>query len=882
MGNLQAFLPRRRQGWLVAGYLLAFFLLELITRGFRQSTGVNLWFPPPALTLALVLAFGEPVLWATFLGHLPYGLLFSPHHLGFLSVVGISFAHGIAYGLPALLARRLGMGTRLDRFGNLGGFLALTLVGSALLAAQLTPILNSGPGAPGPAWPILSSLWLGDAMGVLCLAPFLLTWGLPVIRDQEPAPPSDLNPVRMAEALAQALVLVAVAIGVMLHQQGQAFPLKYLALIPLLWIALRWGSRGAAAACLGFALVSLAAFLALDYTPTLIRDLQYFFAMLLPLTLLVGTLADVRRRAERELAGQTTRLASILRATGAFPFELDRVSGRTLAMDDHLTASLETTAEEWNAAPHWGALLPPTDRERFRGFCEGNLQGSLDLRFRMGGGGERFLQVVAGARTGSRISGILVDVHERKEAQRRLEASEALYRATVESLDEGVVVRDLAGRVRSMNESARRILGGLPHGNSTGPEDVEPVDEEGHLIPWEDQPPMIALRKRIAIHSVMGLRKRNGEVRWITVRSRPLWNGTELQGVVSSTLDVTEERNAAAELRASEARYRRLVEQSLIPMAIHQDGRFVYLNEATVRLFGAEGAEELLKRSVVESIHPDDREDSIQRLQALARGEVDVLPTTERRILTLDGRELIVELLVLGTRYGGRPAVQVMAVDVTARKAMESGLQASLKEKDLAIREIHHRVKNNLQVVSSLLRLQAQSSRNPEVTRALTEAQERVQAIALIHGRLHQAPALAEADLRDYLTRLVGQLVRTYATVPSLVDATVTVGELSLGPDELVPLALILHELVLNALQHGFAAGEGGALGVALTSNAEGHVTLRVEDDGHGLPEGLDLDHDGGLGFQLVKALADQLKGTLQITRRKGAAFQLTFTPRTP
>jgi two-component sensor histidine kinase len=236
----------------------------------------------------------------------------------------------------------------------------------------------------------------------------------------------------------------------------------------------------------------------------------------------------------------------------------------------------------------------------------------------------------------------------------------------------------------------------------------------------------------------------------------------------------------------------------------------------------------------------------------------------------------------MATRYEGRPAVQVMAVDITARKTMEVGLHESLKGKDLAIREIHHRVKNNLQVVSSLLRLQAGRSGNPEVIRALTEAQERIQAIALIHARLHQAPTLAQADLRDYLTRLVAQLVRSYATAPSLVDATVEVAELRLGPDELVPLALILHELILNALRHGFAPGEGGALRIALALEADGRVALRVEDDGHGLPEGLDPNEGGNLGFQLIRALTDQLRGTFLVTRRRGAAFLLSFTPRTP
>ncbi len=882
MERLRPFLPNRRHGWIVAGYLLAFFSLEVLTRGFRMSTGINLWFPPPALSLALVLAFGEPVLWAVFVAHLPYGLLYPAPGITFATTLLIALTHGLAYGVPTLLARRRGLSGKLDQLRNLTGFFILVAISSGLLALLLALILEANMFGLRSFASLFTTLWLGDAVGLLCMAPFLLTWAIPVLQDTVPEPLHEPSPARVLEALVQGLFLAGMSGVIMLRQQGQVFPLKYLAFLPLLWIALRWGARGAAAATTGYGLLTISIFLALDFPQALLGDLQRFIAFLVPLTLLLGTLADVRRRAERALASQSARLASILRATGAFPFELERATGITLSMDEHLSRSLGVTLSEWNEEPYWGQLLPPSDRERFRVFCEGNLQGTLDLRLRTEQGRERYLQVVAGTRTGFRISGILLDVHERKEAQRRLEASETLYRATVESLDEGVVVRDLAGRVRSMNESARRILGGMPLGDSSAPEEVEAVDEDGQLIPWEDQPPMIALRKRIAIHSVMGLRYRNGDIRWITVRSRPLWNGSELQGVVSSTLDVTEERRAAAELRASEARYRRLVEQSLIPMAIHQDGRYVYLNEATVRLFGATQASDLMKRSALESLHPEDRAESAVRLQALARGEVEVLPTMERRLLTLDGREVVAELIVMATRYEGRPAVQVMAVDVTARKAMEAGLQEALKEKDLTIREIHHRVKNNLQVVSSLLRLQAQSSRSPEVNRALTEAQERIQAIAQIHSRLHQAPTLAQADLRDYLIRLVGQLVRSYASTPSLVDVTVEVADLRLGPDELVPLALILHELILNALRHGFAPDEGGALRVELAVDPAGRVSLRVEDDGHGLPEDLDPAQDGNLGFQLVRALTDQLKGTFQVTRRRGAAFQLTFTPRTP
>lgn len=876
--DLRSFLPDRRQAVALAVYFAAFLGLELLTAGFRRSAGVNLWFPAPALTVTLILAYGRRVAWAPFLVHLPYALGFSQTANGLSLNLAICLAHGGVYGLGTLYAQQKGLGHRLSRFRYLKGFFLHAALAAAAMGLLLAWILQGHfPGGRS----LLSNayaIWLGDALGLLCLGPFLLTWVMPTLID---APPSqDASPLRVMEGLLQGLSLVVISILIILVQQGQVFPLKYLAFLPLVWIALRWGARGAAAGVLGLGVVALSAFLALGYSAHLLGELQLFLLFLFPITLFLGSLADERthgNRARRALAG---RLASILRATGSFPFEVDRSTGETLSVDPHLNHLLAIQAPEWNQQPYWASLLHPADREPFRAFCEGNLQGTLDVRLRTGRGGDQFLKVVAGTRSGTRISGILLDVHAHREAQLRLEASEALYRATVESIEEGIVVRDLAGRVRSMNESARRIFGGLPPGEQEGESILEAVDEVGEPIPWEDQPPLMALRKRIAIHSVMGLRRPGEETRWITVRSRPLWKGTELQGVVSSILDVTEERRAIDALRASEARYRLLVEQSLIPTAIHQDGRFVYLNEATLRLFGAEVPEDLLGHPVLEHMHPDEWAESIERLQALARGEVEVLPPTERRLIRLDGRMVVAELIVMGTQFEGRPAVQVMAVDITARKAMEAALQESLRQKDLTIREIHHRVKNNLQVVSSLLRLQAGSSPSPEVRDALTEARERIQAIALVHARLHNAPALAEADLRDYLVRLVAQLVRSYAPSPLLVDSQVEVADLRLGPDDLVPLALILHELVLNALRHGFSPDEGGALRISLTPDGPEQLVLQVEDDGRGLPDDLDPLQGGGLGFQLIRALTDQLKGTLQVARRKGAAFRLTFTPR--
>jgi PAS domain S-box-containing protein len=217
------------------------------------------------------------------------------------------------------------------------------------------------------------------------------------------------------------------------------------------------------------------------------------------------------------------------------------------------------------------------------------------------------------------------------------------------------------------------------------------------------------------------------------------------------------------------------------------------------------------------------------------------------------------------------------------REAEEKLLRASLDQKDLLLREIHHRVKNNLQVVSSLLHLQASAQRDPALQRALQEAQERVQAIALIHQKLGYSPDFSRLDLPGYVRTLAERLVRTYASVPALIDLQVRVAEVELGPDDPVPLGLILNELVANALQHAFPPGQGGVLDIEIDQDVGGWVTLRVADSGQGLPEAVDLDC-GGLGFQLVQALTDQMKGTLELERRRGASFLLNFptSPRQP
>lgn len=862
--------------WLLGAYFAAFYLLQTLARLLRLPEGTSIWFPPPALTLALVLGVDRRLAWAAFLAPIPHGLSYLPGGGSLLPALGVAFAHGAAYGLGAWWVRRRGAGPTLERFHDLRAFLLLAL-GSVTAAALLVGgvLALNQPGA-GDFLARARNLWIGDALGVLALAPFLLLWGVPLLQGEarrEEAP----DALRAFELLLQGFTVVAVAFLAVLTPVGQSFPYKYLGTFPLVWIALRWGAKGAALGNLCFTLVVAATFLAMGYPITLLGEIQTFLLVTLTLTLLIGTQVSTRRRAQRALRRQAVQFASVLRATGAVPFELDRSTGATLDVSPGLDGVLGITQAQWHEKPWWGALLMPREQEALRRFFDGQTPGRLNLRMR-----GRDLQVVAGIQAGPTHSGILLDITDQRAAERRLAASEALYRTTVESLEEGVVVRDPGGRARFINAGAQRIFGGIGAGEEPRDHLEGLVDEGGGPVTWEEQPAMKALRWREPFAGTFGILNSNGERRWLGVRSRPIWEGSELQGVVSTLVDITEERKATEALRSSEARYRSLVEQSLVPMAIIQEGRFVFLNAATLDLLGAQSASQLLGTPALDVLLEEERAAFAAHLRAQEAGGGPGTPSVEHRVRRLDGAIRTVEIVTLAAQYEGRPALQGMAVDITDRKAMEQTLQENLRNKELSIREIHHRVKNNLQVVSSLLRLQAGTSGLPAVQAALLEAQERIQAIALVHQKLHQAPSLAEADLQDYVQKLVQQLVRSYAASPTLVDLGVSVAPMRLGPDDLVPLALVLHELALNALRHGFPEGRGGSLRVELRPLDGGRALLRVEDDGLGLPDDLDPLTGGGLGFQLVRALADQLRGSFEVERRRGAAFRLTFTPRTP
>lgn len=300
----------------------------------------------------------------------------------------------------------------------------------------------------------------------------------------------------------------------------------------------------------------------------------------------------------------------------------------------------------------------------------------------------------------------------------------------------------------------------------------------------------------------------------------------------------------------------------------------------TYRIFGITPETPMTYESFLSAIHPDDRAYVDMQWTAAMQGKQPY--DIEHRII-VDGsikwvrEKAELEFDAKGALLGGFGAVQ----DITARKAAEERIKASLDEKEVLLREIHHRVKNNMQVVSSLVSLQANATSDPAQREALAELRDRVRSMAMVHDRLYQADNFSRINFSQYVRKLMESL--WHAHVPATrrgARMELDLQPTSLPMDAAVPCALILNELVLNVLKHAFADRPDCRLNVSL-SCVEGVTRLSVQDNGPGLPPGLDWRNATSLGLRLVQLLSTQIHATVEAqaveTGAGGTEFTITF-----
>lgn len=276
-------------------------------------------------------------------------------------------------------------------------------------------------------------------------------------------------------------------------------------------------------------------------------------------------------------------------------------------------------------------------------------------------------------------------------------------------------------------------------------------------------------------------------------------------------------------------------------------------------------------------VHPDDLERAERELREALAGGKDY--ATEFRIIWPDGQTRMIRANAIATRdAGGKPLrVTGVNIDITETRRKEELISAALREKETLLKELYHRVKNNLQVIASLFNLQVRALPEGAARSALIESVGRVRAMGLAHEKLYQSGDLSSVAFAAYVTELCTQLGRAASSEQRGIALSTEVVQLQIGLDRAVPLGLLLNELISNSLKHAFPEGRGGRIVVRVEREDGGMVRLCVIDNGIGLPHGIDPATSHSLGLKLVAALSHQIAGSLTLESGDGTTACITF-----
>jgi len=332
---------------------------------------------------------------------------------------------------------------------------------------------------------------------------------------------------------------------------------------------------------------------------------------------------------------------------------------------------------------------------------------------------------------------------------------------------------------------------------------------------------------------------------------------------------------AYRDLCQSEEKFRVLAETSPAAIVLHQGGKFLYVNPATSAITGF-SQEELLEMDFWEWAPEECRDMVRERSRARLRGE-QVPSQYEHKYITRSGEERWVLVSAGNIEYRGAPAVIATLLDITDGKRAEEKMRVALAEKVVLLKEVHHRVKNNLQIISSLLDLQSDYIHEDESRRYIRESKNRINSMALVHERLYKSENLSYIDFTSYVEELVASLHCSSMEGPERIGVKLEMGDIELGIDEAIPCGLIISELVSNSLNHAFPGDLRGEILIRGARDGEGVICLSVADTGIGLPPGFDLLATETLGLQIVDLLSRQLHGTVEMRGDHGVAVTIRF-----
>ncbi len=480
------------------------------------------------------------------------------------------------------------------------------------------------------------------------------------------------------------------------------------------------------------------------------------------------------------------------------------------------------------------------------------------------------------------LTAVLTDITAQKHAERALAESEKRLRYVMEATNDGLYDVNLTTGEIHCNDRYYTMLGYAPYEIPPSIENwatfLHDDDRESALKLLSDH-----LEGKTEIYeSIYQIKTKFGQWKWILDRAKVMErdaSGMPLR-LTGTHVDISHSREAAEELNASMERYRSLYNNTPVMLhSIDRDGRIMNVSDYWLLATGY-GRDEVIGRRSTDFLSAESRRqmETIVIPELFGSGQCSDVPV---RLLKKNGQVIDVLLSSTAERNAAGEVTGSLSVmtDITERKKAEEQIRTSLVEKEILLREVHHRVKNNFQVITSLLNLQAAQINNPAFLGMFQDSQNRIRAMSIIHEKLYQSSDLAQIDFKGYIDNLIRELQTMYISSSRMAEIQIDAEEVYLGVDQAVPCGLILNELVTNSFKHAFPPDckRRAVIRISLHAHEDGRIELSISDNGKGLPAEINLQDPATLGLTLAFLLASQLKGELTAGNGQGTSFILRF-----
>ncbi|MGA9382211.1 MAG: PAS domain S-box protein, partial [Phormidium sp.] len=464
------------------------------------------------------------------------------------------------------------------------------------------------------------------------------------------------------------------------------------------------------------------------------------------------------------------------------------------------------------------------------------------------------------------ILAIVRNITEQKVTEEALRTSEEQYRRIVETATEGIWQLDEQQNTTFVNSKIAIMLGYTIE-EILGKSVFQFMDQESQVITKEK---IQICREGMRKQEDFKFRRKDGSDLWAIVSCSPIHNQTgEYIGALNMLTDITERKTTEAALSQSEATNQGIIDG--IPdllLRVKRDGtclNFIPPKDSSAKNYVP------VATHLSELLTPDILQKQLEYIEtALTTKEVQIY---EHQLLKY--HKLCYEEVRISPC--GKDEVLIIVRDITQRKEAEEKIHVSLKEKEILLKEIHHRVKNNLHVIASLLHLQSHSINDPNLLEIFNDSQNRIYTMALIHEQLYQSKDLGKVNLGKYIQRLIGNLCTSFNGSNKRIKLIVEAEPLSLNVETAIPCGLIINELITNAYKYAFPNGRCGEVKVQLFEAENQQLNLIVVDNGIGIPGTVDWQNPASLGLKLVQILAKQLKANLEFDFQSGTSVKLSF-----